>query len=248
MKKYLKYSKSEILSDTKKGGLLSQFLTDYQKEFFEGTTPGCSKCLEKYYNNFITKYTKMETKKVEKHHGFILKGKYNGIKSRKFGPCRNIDLTLEQALDLMNNHAHGKELFVAMPYEYQDDSNGTDPLTLELEIKALKENGKKLTLENEELKVRNKELWQERDAIEGNCKQITSESISLRKENQSLKGNIHNLEENYTSLNLANDSNIKENQSLREEVQTLTALNKELEEKIDSLKDTGKRKYTKKQA
>jgi len=57
-----------------------------------------------------------DTNKTE----FVLKAKYNGIKSKTTGrPCRNADLTDEQAIDLIENHPHGKNLFNFIPDTYK---------------------------------------------------------------------------------------------------------------------------------
>ena len=56
----------------------------------------------------------MEDTKIE--HGYVLKLKYNGIKSKTTGrPCRNSDLTEKQAIDLIENHPHGANLFEKIP-------------------------------------------------------------------------------------------------------------------------------------
>ena len=120
MIKWLKYDKGSIFRDKSKNGLLSQFLKDYKAEFGGSINPSCSKCLAKYYDDFINKYLiKMENKEK---HGFVLKLKYNNIKSKTTGkPCRNTDLTVEQAVDLLENHPHGKDLFEKIPKTYNKE-------------------------------------------------------------------------------------------------------------------------------
>ncbi|MBL4820126.1 MAG: hypothetical protein JKY98_03910 [Gammaproteobacteria bacterium] len=91
-------------------------MKDYVSEFGGSVSPSCMKCLNKYYNNFINKYSNMG---VEKHHGFVLKGKYNGIKSSVTGrPYRNGDLTEKQATELIEKHPHGRDLFASIPASY----------------------------------------------------------------------------------------------------------------------------------
>ncbi len=117
MIKWLKYDKGSIFRDKSKNGLLSQFLKDYKAKFGGSINPSCGKCLAKYYEDFINEYSnKMEN--TEKH-GYVLKLKYNNIKSKTTGkPCRNADLTVEQAIDLIENHPHGKLLFDKIPDSY----------------------------------------------------------------------------------------------------------------------------------
>lgn len=116
MIKWLKYDKGTIFRDNSRGGLLSQFLKDYKIKFGGSINPSCGKCLATYYDNFYKTYT-MEN--IEKTHGYILKLKYNGIKSKVTGrPCRNADLTEEQAIELIEKHPHGKLLFDKIPDSY----------------------------------------------------------------------------------------------------------------------------------
>lgn len=118
MLKWLKYEKSAIFRDKSRGGLLSQFLKEYKEEFGGSINPSCMKCLNSYYNNFIEKYTMSDNiKKTE----YVLKAKYNGIKSKTTGrPCRNADLTDEQAIDLIENHPHGANLFEFIPEKIEE--------------------------------------------------------------------------------------------------------------------------------
>ena len=55
----------------------------------------------------------------KEEHGYVLKLKYNGIKSKVTGrPYRNADLTVKQAIELIEKHPHGKELFDKIPSSY----------------------------------------------------------------------------------------------------------------------------------
>ena len=134
MKKWLKYDKGSIFRDKSKGGLLSQFLKDYKEKFGGSINPSCGKCLAKYYSDFINEYSnKMENKEK---HGFELKLKYNGIKSKTNGsPCRNADLTVEQAIDLIENHPHGKDLFEKIPESYYKKDEVVEEVPVKKQVK-----------------------------------------------------------------------------------------------------------------
>ena len=56
---------------------------------------------------------------AKEEHGYVLKLKYNGIKSKVTGrPYRNADLTEKQAIELLDKHPHGKLLFDKIPNSY----------------------------------------------------------------------------------------------------------------------------------
>ena len=118
MKKWLKYDKGTIFKDKTKDGLFVNFIRDYQDEFGRKVIVGCPKCLAECYNNFVNKYMMTDTKnKCE----FVLHKKFNAIKSKTTGqPCRNSDLTDEQAIDLIEKHPHGAKLFAFIPQSYYD--------------------------------------------------------------------------------------------------------------------------------
>jgi len=127
--KWLKYEKLVIFRDKSKGGLLSQFLKEYKSEFGGSINPSCMTCLNSYYNNFIEKYTMSD---IIRNTEFVLKAKYNNIKSKTNGrPCRNADLTDEQAIDLIENHPHGVNLFEFIPESYYTKN-------IEVEIEEIK--------------------------------------------------------------------------------------------------------------
>jgi hypothetical protein len=113
MRKWLKYDKHTIFSDKTKGGLLVNFIKDYQAEFGEKINISCGACWSKSYNKFYLKYTEMQEKtKCD----YVLLEKFNGIKCKKTGkPRRNADLTNEQAIELLKSHPHGEKLFAVLP-------------------------------------------------------------------------------------------------------------------------------------
>ena len=58
----------------------------------------------------------------KQEHGFVLQAKYNGIKSKVTGrPYRNDDLTEKQAIELIEKHPHGANLFDTIPQSYYDE-------------------------------------------------------------------------------------------------------------------------------
>ena len=118
MIKWLEYDKGVIFRDKSRDGLFVNFIRDYQAEFGERVIVGCPNCLAKCYDKFYKKYTMVEDKHT---HGYVLKAKYNGIKSKTNGsPCRNADLTVEQAIDLIENHPHGLDLFESIPEKVEE--------------------------------------------------------------------------------------------------------------------------------
>lgn len=119
MIKWLEIDKGSIFRDKKRDGLLVNFLRDYKTEFGGSINPSCIHCLERYYSNFIKKYT-MSTK--ENECKFVLKLKYNGIHLGANGqPRRNGEMTTEQAIELLEKHPHGKLLFDEIPDSYYSD-------------------------------------------------------------------------------------------------------------------------------
>lgn len=59
---------------------------------------------------------------TKEEHGYILKAKYNGIKSKVTGrPYRNDDLTVKQAIELIEKHPHGANLFEKIPDSYYQE-------------------------------------------------------------------------------------------------------------------------------
>jgi len=110
---WLDIGKAAIFRDKSKGGYLFLFLKDYQEHFGGSLYPSCNKCLNKYWENYTKSLLIMEEKK---HHGYVLKLKYNGISLRGYTDSfRNGDLTEEQAERLLREHPHGAELFDEIP-------------------------------------------------------------------------------------------------------------------------------------
>lgn len=112
MRDWQNIGKAAIFSDKTKNGLLFQFLKEYKQQFGGSISPGCRKCLEKYYNNYLNSF-KMST---EQSHGYKLKLKYNGISlNSRSRPLRNGEMTEKQAIELLEKHPHGAKLFDSIP-------------------------------------------------------------------------------------------------------------------------------------
>jgi hypothetical protein len=118
LKKWINFDKGTIFRDKTRGGLLVNFLKDYKQEFGGSIIAGCMKCLESYHYEFTKKYI-ME--QVEKTHDFELKQKYNGIQLGANGdPRRNGEMTEAQAIELLEKHPAGKDLFEVIPKSYYE--------------------------------------------------------------------------------------------------------------------------------
>jgi len=118
LKKWIKFDKGTIFRDKTRDGLLVNFLKDYKQEFGGTIIAGCMKCLESYHYEFTKKYI-MEQKKQA--HKFELKQKYNGIQLGATGqPRRNGEMTEAQAIELLEQHPAGKDLFEVIPPSYYD--------------------------------------------------------------------------------------------------------------------------------
>lgn len=109
-KKFLTLGITTVFADTRQGGLLCQFMEQYQQRFPEEGTllPNCSYCKSKYWNNYI-KLFEMKNSETPKYK---LKIKYNGI-AYPFGssPMRNGFFTDAEAIKLAKDHPFGKDLF-----------------------------------------------------------------------------------------------------------------------------------------
>lgn len=117
MRDWTLYEKRVIFRDTKKGGLLSQFLKEYVQKFGGSPKPGCGKCLDKYYNNYLNSL-KMSK---EQNCDYRLKLKYNGIQMGANGqPIRNCEMTNKIAEELRQWHPLGDGLFDILPGPKED--------------------------------------------------------------------------------------------------------------------------------
>lgn len=133
---------SKILAETVFSGhdedgrrFLPEFLQDYEKLTNETVNAGCKKCLSQYYKKITKHFNSMKTD--TKNSGFKLKEKFNGIQLR-FGSrtiISNRNLTDKQAVELIENHPHGKKLFDAMPKDIDKLLNKAKAKT-EAEAKA----------------------------------------------------------------------------------------------------------------
>ena len=132
---YKEYGKSRTFGDKSKGGLFSSFLKEYRDYFGVSVTPGCNKCLTKYWSDYENIFI-MNKQTVE--CAFRLKAKYNGIQQGANGqPIRNGEMTDEVALKLLEWHPLHKELFDIVPdieiiAEINEDDNikESDEMTL----------------------------------------------------------------------------------------------------------------------
>lgn len=114
MQDWLNIGKGTIFRDKTKNGLLFEFLKEYKEEFGGSINPNCSKCLEKYYNNYLN-----SLKMSDLTHGFLLHKKYNGISLNvRTRPLRNGEMTEKQAIELLEKHPHGALLFEEIPKSY----------------------------------------------------------------------------------------------------------------------------------
>lgn len=109
---WLKYEKGVIFRDKSKGGLLSQFLKEYKKQFGGSINPSCRKCLNKYFTNYLNFINMKNEGKCD----YVLKAKYNGIQLGVNGrPVRNGEMNNKTGKELMENHPHGVDLFEKYP-------------------------------------------------------------------------------------------------------------------------------------
>jgi len=133
LKKWIKYDKGTIFRDKSKDGLLVNFLKDYKNEFGGSIIVGCAKCLNSYHYEFQKKYMMNKPKEA---HGFELKQKYNGIQLGANGqPRRNGEMTEKQAIQLLEKHPAGKELFEKIPASYHEVK---EPIVVKQKKKASK--------------------------------------------------------------------------------------------------------------
>jgi len=131
---YKEYGKSRTFGDKSKGGLFSSFLKEYRDHFGVSVTPGCNKCLTKYWSDYENLFIMKEEVKC----AFRLKAKYNGIQIGANGqPIRNGEMTDEIALELMNWHPLHEDLFDIVPdieeiadVDEQDNIKPSEELTL----------------------------------------------------------------------------------------------------------------------
>ena len=120
----MEYGRSKTFSDKSKGGLFSLFLKEYRNHFKISVTPGCGKCLSKYWRDYTNLFTEMKT---EVECKFRLKAKYNGIQIGANGqPIRNGEMTDETALKLLDWHPLHEELFDTCPTEQELNDMGSD--------------------------------------------------------------------------------------------------------------------------
>lgn len=121
LEKWKKYQANEVLSGNDENGnrLISLFAKDYRSIMHNDICPSCDDFKTKY-QNFIKKLETMS--KVEnKNSGFVLKPMYDNITLHGSNVYfRNGTLTDEQAMELLENHPKGEDLFEMIPQNLKD--------------------------------------------------------------------------------------------------------------------------------
>ena len=114
LEKWKKYQAKEVQSGIDENGnrLISFFAKDYKIVMGNEFCPSCND-FEIKFKNFITK---LENMKNVKKTGFVLKAMFENI--TLFGSQQyfnNANLTDESAIELLEKHPKGKDLFEAIP-------------------------------------------------------------------------------------------------------------------------------------
>jgi hypothetical protein len=143
LEKWKKYQAKEIQSGKDENGnrLISLFAKDYKQVMRSEICPACNDFTVKY-QNFIKK---LETMTKVKNSGFSLKPIYDNITlhgSQKY--FNNANLTDESALELLENHPKGEDLFATLPENLEELKN-PKPIVPTTELVELF--GKKFTVE-----------------------------------------------------------------------------------------------------
>lgn len=116
MLNWKKYQAKEVLSGNDENGnrLISLFAKEYKKITGDDICPSCHDFSEKF-KKFINRIEAM-SKSENKNSGFVLKPMYDNITlfgSNKY--YNNATLTDDLALELLEKHPRGKELFQSVP-------------------------------------------------------------------------------------------------------------------------------------
>lgn len=142
---------------------LSQFLSDYQKQFNpDHINAGCKRCLDDYYTKFVKHLTMSKNETKSKNSGYILKPKYEGI-PMKFGSRKLVyshNITDEIAEEMIKSHPKGKELFQNIPETSKGKGSEDNPLKT-----LLKESREELNAKAAELGIENPEEFQNKQAV-----------------------------------------------------------------------------------
>ncbi len=114
---WTKYKAEEVKTGTDKNGnrLISAFARDYKNTFNQDLCPSCKDFKEKFLR-LIKEIKRMKNTDTKKS-GYLLKKMYENI-PLKFGSSiyvNNSNITDEYALELINNHPRGSELFEMTP-------------------------------------------------------------------------------------------------------------------------------------
>lgn len=119
LEKWKKYQAKEIQSGKDENGtrLISLFAKDYKQVMNSDFCPACND-FEIKYQNFIKK---LETMTTVKNSGFSLKPIYDNITlhgSQVY--YNNTNLSDESAIELLENHPKGEDLFATLPEKWED--------------------------------------------------------------------------------------------------------------------------------
>lgn len=120
LEKWKIYQVKEVQSGIDDNGnrLISIFAKDYKTVMGTEFCPSC-KDFEIKFKNFINKLENMKNS-TTKNSGFILKAMFDNI--TLFGKPKyfnNANLTDEDAIELLESHPKGKELFQAIPEDWE---------------------------------------------------------------------------------------------------------------------------------
>lgn len=184
LEKWKNYQAKEILSGKDDNGnrLISLFAKHYKQVMVTDICPACND-FEIKYQNFIKK---LETMKTVKNSGFSLKPIYDNITihgSQKY--FNNANLSDESALELLENHPKGEDLFATLPDNLEELKNPKPIVPVNDSVELF---GKKFTVEQ------TKELFKEA-GIDSRATTVTGLKNSLEKitaeEKESLEALVH---------------------------------------------------------
>ena len=160
MKDWTKYKAEDVKNGLDENGnrLFSLFVQDHIKVFGIDVCPNCNDFPIKF-QNFINKIKEMENKKPCE---FQLKKMYEGIPT-SFGSSKyvtNQNISDELAIELLQNHPRGNELFESLPKNVDElvsgngnnSANNSNPATVKIFDKDLSVEEVKELFEKAEIK------------------------------------------------------------------------------------------------